>query len=354
MNFGRCSLVMSSAEPHIRSPKRRLNLGRLLAAAAIPFVSSANAEPRSVAAADTSAAGEFTFAVIGDIPYSTLDVPLFYSVLAAIDPSCEFILHLGDFKASTDSCDDNNLNKRIAMLDSAQQPLIYVPGDNDWSDCIKPSAGGFRPFDRLEFLRSRAFAHNRSLGRNPLRLRHQQASSGHGAVPENLRWRHGAALFVTLNRPGGIDLRKFSNEESVLISELYRANEIWLRQAFDDARQAGIRQLVIAAHVNPKFENDHGGWRLPSRRDEQASFRRLLADLTERFDGQVLFIHGDTHWFQVNQPLRNRAGEEVPNFTRLECYGTPFSSSWVQVRVGTRSAPAFVISTHHVDPTRRP
>lgn len=345
---------MSTAERILSSPSRRKNLGRLLAAGIIPWITTAIAEPKPVAVADAAVAGEFKFAVIGDVPYSALDVPLFHSVLAAIDPACEFILHLGDFKASTDSCDDDSLKRRIAMLDSAQQPLIYIPGDNDWSDCIKPSAGAFRPFERLAFLRSSAFARDRSLGRTQLRLRHQKASAGLGEVPENLSWRHGGALFVTLNRPGGVDLRKFSNEESVLMSDLHRANEIWLRQAFDEARQGGIRLLVIAAHANPSFENDHGGWRRPSRRDAHASFRRLLADLSERFDGQVLFIHGDTHWFQVNQPLRNRAGEEIPNFTRLECYGTPFSSSWVQVRVGTRAAPAFLISTHHVDPTRRP
>lgn len=329
-----------------------------MAGAALPWASLALAERKPgtavSTAADVASQREFTFAVIGDVPYSTLDVPQFYSVLAAIDPACEFILHLGDFKASTDSCDDNNLLRRIAMLDSAPLPLVFIPGDNDWSDCIKPSAGGYRPFDRLAFLRTHVFARDTSLGRNTLRLTHQKAAAGLPAVPENLRWRHGEVLFVTLNRPGGVDLRKFSNDESVLISELYKANELWLRQAFDDARQAGIRMLVVAAHTNPSFENDHGNWRLPSRRDGQASFRRLLADLCERFEGQVLFIHGDTHWFQVNQPLRNRSGEEVPNFTRLECYGTPFSSSWVQVRVGTRAAPGFLISTHHVDPTRRP
>ncbi len=301
-----------------------------------------------------SSSREFSFALIGDVPYSALDIERTQAVLATIDPSCLFVIHVGDLKASADPCTDAFLDRRFELLRSSQLPLVFVPGDNDWSDCAKPNSGAMRPFERLDYLRNRLFNEPRSLGVKTLEFEQQIKSSPDFPVPENLRWIKDGALFVSLNRPGGVDLRKFTNTESEMLSELYRANERWLRTAFELATKRGIKLLAIAAHANPGFENDQHSWRVRSKRDRHAPFRRLLGDLTRQFDGHVLFMHGDTHWFQVNQPLIDRYGNEVANFTRIECFGTPFSSSWVHIRVTPDSAPMYTISTRHLDIPRRP
>lgn len=296
----------------------------------------------------------FSFALIGDVPYSTLDIDRTRSVLAAIDRSCLFVIHVGDLKASNDLCSDALLDERFDLLRTASVPLVFVPGDNEWTDCLKADSGVSRPFERLDFIRRRLFSEPRSLGVTSLQFEQQSLINPDSRTPENLRWSRDGAMFVTLNRPGGVDLRKFTNRESELLSELYQANERWLRAAFDQARKQGIKLVTIAAHANPHFENDHHAWRIRKKRDHHAKFRRLLGDLSRQFNGQVLFLHGDTHWFQVNQPLIDRYGDEVANFTRVECFGTPFSSSWVHIRVSPDAAPMFTISVNHLDINRRP
>lgn len=326
------------------------------AAGLVAGMAAARTEAASGTAATQLAAQpdrSFSFAVLGDVPYSTLDIEQTRQVLATIDEQYQFTIHIGDLKSSTESCSDSLLDERLALLGTSLRPLVFVPGDNEWTDCLKERAGSFRPFNRLDHLRQRAFSGGRSLGRQTMPFEQQARLQPRYPVMENLRWVLNGVLFVTLNRPGGVDLRNFTNDESRLYGDLHEANEAWLRSAFEQARRQSIRLLVIATHANPSFENDVQPWRRRLKRDAHGRFRRLLADLASGFDGQILFIHGDTHWFQVNQPLVDRTGEEVTNLTRLESFGTPFSASWVQVRVTPERSPMFSISTHHLDPTRR-
>ena len=58
-----------------------------------------------------------------------------------------------------------------------------------------------------------------------------------------------------------------------------------------------------------------------------------LTSATRAFNGEVLLVHGDTHFYRVDQPLREAAGGAgLPNFTRVEVFGYPMMN-WVRVRV---------------------
>ena len=60
----------------------------------------------------------------------------------------------------------------------------------------------------------------------------------------------------------------------------------------------------------------------------------MLAHLTresQAFRGAVLLLHGDTHQYRVDQPLRGN-GESALDFTRIEVFGYPWVN-WVRVRV---------------------
>jgi hypothetical protein len=60
-----------------------------------------------------------------------------------------------------------------------------------------------------------------------------------------------------------------------------------------------------------------------------------LCEDAERYSGEVLVIHGDTHWFRFDRPLIDpRTGRKVENVTRLEVYGSPFIN-WIYVTVNT-------------------
>lgn len=87
--------------------------------------------------------------------------------------------------------------------------------------------------------------------------------------------------------------------------------------------------MVLFFHANPLFE----------RADPEPGFVPFLDDLArllERYSGPVLAVHGDTHRFQFNRPLKrsDRAGggNGAARLWRLEVPGSPFLGGvWVAV-----------------------
>ena len=54
---------------------------------------------------------------------------------------------------------------------------------------------------------------------------------------------------------------------------------------------------------------------------------------TRAFNGAVLLLHGDTHSYRVDQPLREiGTGALIANLTRVEVFGYP-TMNWVRIRV---------------------
>ena len=56
---------------------------------------------------------------------------------------------------------------------------------------------------------------------------------------------------------------------------------------------------------------------------------------------QVVLVHGDTHYFRIDLPLRDpRSGETIRNFTRVETYGSP-TMGWVHGMVDAADPQVF-------------
>ncbi len=53
---------------------------------------------------------------------------------------------------------------------------------------------------------------------------------------------------------------------------------------------------------------------------------------THQFDGQVLLVHGDSHYSKVDKAMVDDDGHLTPNFTRLEVFGSA-DNSWVEMTV---------------------
>ena len=70
-------------------------------------------------------------------------------------------------------------------------------------------------------------------------------------------------------------------------------------------------------------------------------FIKAVIAETEKFSGQVLLVHGDTHFFKVDKPLYSPT-KLLPNLTRLQTFGSP-SLHWVRVTVDTKSQHVFNI-----------
>jgi hypothetical protein len=298
--------------------------------------------------ADRAASGRrFAFALIGDIPYSTLEAQWLERLYADFDRDIAFAIHVGDIKAGWERCDDALLAARHALLDACPVPLVYVPGDNEWTDCARSRAGGFDPLERLDWLRRHFFAQPRPVGAGAGRAAEalagfeRQADRTPGGLPENLRWRHGGIGFVTLNLPGS---NNGLAAEGLGASELRireRFNAEWLREACAIATREAQAALVIVAHANPRFDRDRAGHSAHgARRDGYAAFRRLLHESSDALAGPTLFLHGDTHWHTV-QAIS-------PKLVRVEAHGSPFVDQWVRIDVDADAREPFSIVSRRI------
>ena len=54
----------------------------------------------------------------------------------------EFTVHTGDIKSGSSRCDDVVYTNAIDLFNTFHAPMIYVPGDNEWTDCHKAAQGG--------------------------------------------------------------------------------------------------------------------------------------------------------------------------------------------------------------------
>ncbi len=325
---------------------RRLLLQGLAAAG---LAGSLTARPLEASAPSEPPPGAVRVAFIGDIPYSAWEEQRLLALFDAFAGQVDFALHVGDLKASRESCSDILLERRIALLDRSPVPLLFTPGDNDWLDCWRERAGGFDPVERLQWIRQRIFLQpKRSLGGTPEALERlgpiEQQSQLDGGPPENLRWQAGGACWITLNLPGSNNGLSASIEDEHRI-ERDRANRRWLEAGVARARATGARALVIALQANPRFERaaaSEGAGRVdPSgSEDGYAAFRADLFRIQADWGRPVMLLHGDTHRFRHDWLRRD--------LLRVECFGSPFAQSWVKIVVDPAATPPFRVTVEHL------
>src|SRR5262249_4429713 len=78
----------------------------------------------------------------------------------------QFSVNDGDLKAGngtsgnppSSNCDDALYERALGWLNSLEQPAMFTPGDNDWTDCDRPSNGGFNSLERLDHARQLFFS----------------------------------------------------------------------------------------------------------------------------------------------------------------------------------------------------
>ena len=270
------------------------------------------------------------FALIGDTPYSDSErreLPRMLDAIAASD--VDFVVHVGDIKNGQSRCDDTVFKDRQQLFDSNPAPFIFVPGDNEWSDCGRISNGAYDPLERLAALRRLFWEQPDSLGRKRIALERQP-----GAYSEHSRFRRGPVLFVTLNLPGDDNNYGRRSEPRQEFLERNPVVLAWLQESFALARRDKLAGIVLLFQANPGFAHFSEG--LPHR-----GFRDFLEALRQEtldFSGQVVAVHGDTHISRIDQPLRDAGGKKIPNFTRVETFGYPLMG-WTRGIVDT-DAPA--------------
>ncbi len=114
---------------------------------------------------------KFDFALIGDLQYGPEGEAAFPAVKADIDSAkLAFVVHDGDFKSGSTLCDDATFRNRYDVFNDFTHPFVFVPGDNDWTDCHRANNGGYDPIERLAALRTLFYPTEESLGRRTLTL----------------------------------------------------------------------------------------------------------------------------------------------------------------------------------------
>jgi len=254
-------------------------------------------------------ASTFAFAAIGDVPYGTIDE--LASLASRINQQpVAFTIHVGDIKSGGSLCTDDAYLKVRDLFNRFEQPLIYTPGDNEWTDCHRKSCGAYDPLERLDKLRQLFFATDESLGKQRIRLQTQASDPRFSRYPENRRWSRGNVSFATLHLVGS---NNNLQPELPSVSEFAArddANIEWLRDTFAVARQRRNVAVVLAMQADTFFAEPGPG----------SGFTRWLAALREevaRWNKPVLLIQGDTHLFRVDHPLKDSDGKPLPKLLRV-------------------------------------
>ncbi len=275
-----------------------------------------------------------TVVAFGDMPYRTVDFPAFEQLLHRISAEApDVTIHVGDIKGGG-PCDEAIYLRQRDYMNSVAGPLVYTPGDNEWTDCHRPGWGDHDPRERLSVLRELFFATPSSLGRDPITLERQSDKTpAHKAMVENARWRVGDVLFGTAHVVGSNNGRRAGDAAAIAEYEQRDAANIeWIDELFETARATRASTVVLAFQADPYQLYGLGG-----------GFRATLSAITRgaiAFDGPVLVIHGDGHVFTVDTPFQDFDGNVMDNVWRVEVPGA-LDIRAVRIRINPDAAKLF-------------
>ncbi len=264
----------------------------------------------------------FEFALIGDLPYSAEQEAKFPNLIADINQSpAAFVIHDGDIKSGGSLCDDATFVSRKQLFDNFAMPFILIYGDNEWTDCHRK--GNYDPIERLAKLRE-VFSHgNQSQGKRTLTLTRQSDNPQFAKYRENVRWNYQGIMFFGINMPGSNNNFGRTPEGDLEYADRNSANLAWIKESFALASRNNSKGIMLVAQANPGFELDRTDKRITGYND----FMAALETEASKFKGQVVFVHGDTHYFRIDKPLPRFTDEtqlpRMKNFTRVETFGSP-------------------------------
>jgi len=247
------------------------------------------------------------FVALGDMPYATRDIPAYEDLIQAINGTgARFSVHVGDTKNGSDPCGEA-WNKRVmGWFQMFDNPLIYTPGDNEWTDCHRADPK-LDTREELGRLRQFFFATPMSLGQKPMPLMRQSA-----AYPENAAWVMENIRFATLHVIGSFNNKGRDPEE---YEARNAANIAWLEKTFADATVANNRAVALFLQADMWYVIDRKRGSNEGMGPTQAALERL----TRQFQKPVLVVYGDSHTCLVQwaPPGFGPGNAPIPNMLRV-------------------------------------
>lgn len=270
----------------------------------------------------TVAADEFSFIALGDTAYQgEPSIQAYHELIELINQQdSEFSIHVGDIWGAS-MCIESRYEEILDTFNSFAKPIVFTPGDNEWTDCDRHAYGDWDNADRLEMLRKVYYKDDLSMGRSKLKLVRQADVSEHSKFVENARWLHGGVLFLTLNVPGSNNNVQIDNKNKMLEAyERNQANVAWLRDSFRIASEQDFAAVVVSLQAE-MFANT-GGQRVPAAYSNLVNELRIV---TSRYEKPILLVHGDAHRFTIDRPLASFGQGRLVNgnLVRLQVYGDP-------------------------------
>jgi hypothetical protein len=304
------------------------------------------------------------------------------------DRAVSLVLHVGDIHSGSGYCTQAYNQAVYDLWTQFKDPLVYTPGDNEWTDCQKSKEGGGarnaagqyvdyaagHPVANLALVRSIFFPEaGVTLGRRKHVTSQAQAFDpafpSDGEYIENVMWMQSGVLFVTVNIPGG------SNNDDDLwntgafgavrsapqvqeVAQRTAADLRWLDAAFAQAKAFGARAVVIGEQAD-MWDLDGTGPSLAHIANYEPFIAKIAA-LTSDFAKPVLLINGDSHKFRSDNPLTKGAAcvieagaattactddnydshpyyaAGVPNFHRLVVHGATFPLQYTRLKIAER------------------
>lgn len=285
--------------------------------------------------ADETDDSSFSFMVVADTAYKVPhDYAVYDQLIARINSEKPaFTIHLGDVFSGQTDCGNTQIFRVAADFGKYEHPLIYTPGDNEWTDCHHEAAGAYKPEERLKNIRELFFKNSRSLGQQKMRL-NRQVDRNDGLV-ENLLWQHQDVLFASLHIVGsnnGLLPQSHKTSESEYFKR-NKANVAWLKTIFQRAEDIDAKALVLAFHANM--------FAPPLTPDGFHDVRALIGMLGDEFGKPVLLVHGDHHQFVVDRPyLPKIARKPGAHITRLQTFGWPDAKA-IKITIDTARSDMF-------------
>jgi hypothetical protein len=328
-----------------------------------------------------------TLAVFGDSPY--LDprfpphqefnaTPAFINTINA-DSSVEDVVHVGDIHSGSEPCTVAYDESIYGLWTAFQRPLVYTPGDNEWSDCtkVKEEPGSDfddvvnhpdMPLDQLRVVRNIFFANpGWTLGQHPMHVLSQKdaydtAHPTDAQYVENVIWEQSKTVFVTVNLPGGsnndIDpwyakthTTPWNPHQQIEMDQRTGADVRWLNEAFAMADADNAHSVVIIGQADMWDSSD-----APSHQTNYEPIIAAMAYNSMTYGKPVLYVNGDSHVYRSDNPLQQGSTcytetnpcakdawlqhpfYDVPNFHRIVVHGSTFPLEWLKLVIDPRAA----------------
>ena len=294
---------------------------------------------------NSALAEKFKFVAIGDVPYiEPTGAQMFQKLIQQINSlKPDFVLHVGDIKGGNQNCSDDYYVNIAKLFNEFESPLLYTPGDNEWTDCHRPTAGSWNSLERLSYLRKTFFAKPESFGKSKLKLESQSQNKKFAKFVENYFVNYKMGLVASLHVVGSNNNLNKGNEEATKeYLERQLANLAWLDEVFMRAQKAKFFILFFHAET---------GWgKKDSKFEGYKSIHDKIVECSEKSKTPTLIIHGDDHKFKIDHPIHyvdNKTGlyGQRAQLMRLQVYGFPDVRA-VEVQVDTMSEQPFSFYSH--------